>query len=99
MASRPRPPCEPRGPLGVILGMARRFVRPLAVLVALDVLGAGLSLLGPVPLQIAVDSVVHQERLPAWLSPVLGGGGRGILPGLVALSVAIALLTRVRIVA
>ena len=76
--------------------MARRFSRQLAALMALEVLGAGLVLLGPVPLQVAVDTVVQRQAAPRWLGPLLGGAGPGILPRIVALGVVIAVLTRVQ---
>jgi ATP-binding cassette subfamily B protein len=80
--------------MSIVLTMARRFSRQLAALLVLEALGAGLSLLRPVPLQVAVDAVVHGEPLPRFLAPVLGGTGRGLLHAIVALGVVVALLTQ-----
>src|SRR5262245_44690290 len=78
----------------IVLELARRYASHLAALMALEILGTGLLLLGPIPLQIAVDVVVEQKPLPSWLSPVLGGAGPGLLGALAALSLVIALLTQ-----
>jgi ATP-binding cassette subfamily B protein len=80
--------------MNVVLGLARRFWMHLAALMVLEALGAGLLMLGPIPLQIAVDVVAQNRPLPGWLSPLLGGAGPGLLGALAALSVVLALLTQ-----
>lgn len=71
----------------LVAKLARRFWRPLLALMFLEALGAGLALLGPVPLQMAVDIVLEKKAPPAWLAPWAGPGLTGFLA---ALSVAIA---------
>lgn len=82
-------PGAPAEGLTIIATLARRFWRPLAAVMAIEVLGAGILLLRPVPLQVAVDVVVQQRPLPRWLVPVLGGAGPGLLAAVVALGVAL----------
>src|SRR5690349_10169256 len=78
----------------IVLGLARRYSWQLAALMALEALGAGLLLLGPIPLQVAVDVVVQHKPLPAWLVPALGGRGPGLLRVLAVLGVVLAILTQ-----
>jgi ATP-binding cassette, subfamily B, bacterial len=84
----------PRGSRGVLLALGRRFAPCLAALVTLEVVDAGLLLLEPVPLQVAVDTAVHGEPLPAWIPRALGGPG--LLPALAVLGALLAILTRAR---
>jgi ATP-binding cassette subfamily B protein len=84
----------PRGSRGVLLALGRRFAPFLAALVALEVVDAGLLLVEPIPLQVAVDSAVHGEPLPGWMPRAVGGPG--LLPALAVLGVLLAILTRAR---
>jgi ATP-binding cassette subfamily B protein len=67
---------------------------------ALSMMSAPLALLTPVPLKIAVDSVLGDEPLPGFMQPVLPGyvtDSRGMIFVLaVALVVIVALLTQLR---
>jgi ABC-type multidrug transport system fused ATPase/permease subunit len=78
--------------MSIVLDLARRFWWRLGALMALESLGAVLALLAPIPLQIAVDTVVEKKPLPAWLAPALGGSD--LLVGLALFSVGVALLTQ-----
>jgi ATP-binding cassette subfamily B protein len=67
--------------LARILAEARPYRRPILGILALGLLGAPLALLAPVPLKIAVDSVIGQDPVPsilgrlvpAWLESSPGG--------------------------
>jgi ATP-binding cassette, subfamily B, bacterial len=78
----------------IVFDLSRRYWKSLAALMALEALGAGLSLLGPMPLRIAVDVAVQKRPLPGWLAPCLAGAGPGLLAALAALSVAVAVLSQ-----
>jgi len=53
---------------------ARRFWPHIAGLFALSLLNAPLTLLNPLPLKIAVDSVLGSHGLPVWLAVLLPAG-------------------------
>src|SRR5215813_7523565 len=53
---------------------ACRFWLHIAVLFALGLLSAPVTLLGPLPLKLAVDSVLGPHELPAWLAWLLPAG-------------------------
>src|SRR5215510_8550918 len=53
---------------------ARRFWLHIAALFALGLLGTPVTLLGPLPLKLAVDSVLGPHELPAWLAWLLPAG-------------------------
>src|SRR3954465_15806493 len=59
-----------------MLGEARPYLPHLLGLLLVELLGTPLALLGPVPLKLAVDSVVHGRPLPpflqSWLGPAAG---------------------------
>jgi ATP-binding cassette, subfamily B, bacterial len=55
----------------------RGFRRPIALLMVLSSLSSGLILLVPVPLKIAVDSVLGSEPVPGWLSTTLPDAATG----------------------
>jgi ABC-type multidrug transport system fused ATPase/permease subunit len=74
--------------------LARTYSGQLTALLLLDAAGVGLALLKPIPLQVAVDVVVHGEPLPAWLSPVVGGAGSRLLIALAAIGVLLSLLAQ-----
>ena len=57
-----------------VLLEARRFWIHIAALFALGLLGTPLTLLGPLPLKLAVDSVLGPHELPAWLGWLLPAG-------------------------
>lgn len=85
-----------------LLGRLLRQVRPygphLAALLLLDLLGGTLALLTPLPLKIAVDSVVGSRSLPPFLDALLPaaltGSGTALLALAAGLLVAVALLTQ-----
>lgn len=92
---------------GSDLALYRRLllqVRPyrghVVVLLVLGLLASPIALLNPVPLKIAVDSVLGSQPLPGTLQAVLPqgltGSKHGILLFAVALVVAIALVSRLR---
>src|SRR5215470_13818398 len=53
---------------------ARRSWLHIAALFALGLLGTPAILLGPLPLKLAVDSVLGPHELPAWLAWLLPAG-------------------------
>ena len=79
----------------IVLALARRFWRQLALLMLLEALGAGLALLSPVPLQVAVDTLLtHKKPLPSWLAFLPEGQGQDLLIGLASMSLLIAFLNQ-----
>jgi ATP-binding cassette, subfamily B, bacterial len=54
-----------------LLGEARPLRGPLVVLLVVQVLATPLSLLAPVPIQLAVDQVLGGRPVPRWLAGVL----------------------------
>ena len=52
-----------------ILGQLRPFWRPILLLLVVDLLATPLLLLTPVPLKIAVDSVIGSDPLPGFIAP------------------------------
>ena len=110
MVSRPRPPRRERDHKAATASVYRRVgreLRPfwarLAALFLLGALGSGLALLVPVPLKIAVDSVLSAHPLPGFLDPVLPGAATGsesaVLLTAAVLFVAIAVMVQVQEVA
>jgi ATP-binding cassette subfamily B protein len=53
----------------LILGLAVRQWQALLLLLTLELLGAGLAVLAPIPLQTALDVVLEQKPAPFWLAP------------------------------
>ncbi|MBO0753575.1 MAG: ABC transporter ATP-binding protein, partial [Bradyrhizobiaceae bacterium] len=53
---------------------ARRFWLHIAVLFALGLLSTPITLLGPLPLKLAVDSVLGPHELPGWFAWMLPAG-------------------------
>ncbi|HZB05412.1 MAG TPA: ABC transporter ATP-binding protein [Thermoleophilaceae bacterium] len=60
----------------------RGFRGQIALLFLLSALSSGLVLLVPVPLKVAVDSVLGSEPVPGWLAAILPAGGTGSDPAL-----------------
>ncbi|MGC4042236.1 MAG: ABC transporter ATP-binding protein [Armatimonas sp.] len=73
-----------------ILRIARRFWPSLVLLLALELLGAGLAVLAPIPLQTAIDVLLQKQTAPDWLVPFLGKA----LPTLCAVSLLLTLLAQ-----
>ena len=73
-----------------VLRLARALWKPLCLLLALELIGAGLSVLAPIPLQTAVDVLLEKKAAPAWLA---GFSGR-TLPALCAASLLLTLLSQ-----
>jgi ATP-binding cassette subfamily B protein len=78
----------------------RPYAPHLLGLLALDLLGGGLALLTPLPLKIAIDSVVDARPLPpllgAVLPPSIIGSAAAVLGLAALLLVAVALLSQVQ---
>lgn len=94
---------EGRGPTGG--GLWRRIWREVAafrlwlvLMVGLELLATPLLLLTPVPLMVAVDSVLRGEPVPGFLDPVLPdvGGGDGLLVAVVFLQIGVVLVSQLR---
>jgi ATP-binding cassette subfamily B protein len=81
-----------------ILHEARAYLPHLRLVLLLELLGTPLALLAPVPLKLAVDSVVHGKPVPAYLAGWIpaGGGLLGLLLWVCGLSLLIALVTQVQ---
>jgi ATP-binding cassette subfamily B protein len=79
-----------------LLGLARPYLRPLALLVVLGLLDSLFVLLTPLPLKIAVDSVVGSRPLPEfmeWVIPnTVAGSASALLVLAAGLMLAIAVL-------
>ncbi len=86
--------------LGRLLRQARPYLPRLAGVLVLQLLATPLALLGPVPLQLAVDSVVHGRPVPSflrgWLPGATGEDPRALLLSVCFLSLGIALLVQVQ---
>jgi len=54
-----------------LLGLLRPYAKCLTVVLLLDLLESLWLLLTPVPMKVAIDSVVGSQPLPAWLSHLL----------------------------
>ena len=52
---------------------ARPYRWHIAGILVLQLLSTPLALLGPLPLKIAVDTVIGSRPLPSWLNPLLPG--------------------------
>lgn len=73
-----------------VLRLARRFWPQLLLLLFLELLGAGLAVLAPIPLQTALDVLLQKRAAPAWLAPF----SRSALPVLCAASLLVTLLAQ-----
>ncbi len=92
--------------------LARGLWPSLLALLALELLGAGLAVLAPIPLQTAVDVLLQSQKAPIWLTlfgteklPVLCAGsllltllaqGQGLLSGLLSTGVGQRLIRSLR---
>lgn len=89
--------------LARILRETRRYWPHIAGVFVLGLLSAPLALLGPVPLKIAVDSVLGTDPIPTILQPMVPAGIEGSVDRLLiftaALVVVIAVLVRLHSVA
>jgi ATP-binding cassette, subfamily B, bacterial len=82
-----------------LLGLARPHTKPLAGLFLLDLLEAPAVLLTPLPLKIAVDSVVGSRPLPAflrWLPGPVTASATALLLAAAGLLLAVVLLNNLR---
>ncbi|WP_394796436.1 ABC transporter ATP-binding protein [Armatimonas sp.] len=73
-----------------VLRLARRFWPQLLLLLLLELLGAGLAVLAPIPLQTALDVLLQKRAMPSWLEPFSGSA----LPALCAASLLVTLLAQ-----
>src|SRR5262245_32741952 len=76
-----------------LLAQARPYGAHIAVLFLIGSLSAPLALLGPVPLRIAVDSVLGDKPLPAFLLPVVPDALAATRAGSLMLATALVVLT------
>ncbi len=74
---------------------ARPYWPQILLVLVLQLLSTPLALLGPVPLKIAVDTVLGSRPLPGWLRGVLPGSLVSSAVNLLALAAALLLLTAV----
>jgi ATP-binding cassette, subfamily B, bacterial len=74
---------------------ARQFWLHIAVLFALGLLSTPVTLLGPLPLKLAVDSVLGPHELPGWLASLLPAGTKRsdvmVIAAVAALAILLAL--------
>jgi ATP-binding cassette, subfamily B, bacterial len=80
------------GILRRLLGQARAYRPHLAALVVLSLLPPALRLLAPLPLKIAVDSVLGDQPPPAVVAALVGAGKPGLLAFAAGLLVTITFL-------
>jgi ATP-binding cassette, subfamily B, bacterial len=64
--------------VSIVWALARKHRRHLGFLALLEVFGAVLAVLAPIPLQTAVDVLVQQRSMPGWLAP-FGGNALAFL--------------------
>jgi ATP-binding cassette subfamily B protein len=74
---------------------ARPYWRQILLVLLLQLLATPLALLGPLPLKIAVDTVIGARPLPGWLEAVLPAGLTGSATMLLGLAAALLVLTAV----
>jgi ATP-binding cassette subfamily B protein len=74
---------------------ARPYWPHILLVLILQLLSTPLTLLGPVPLKIAVDTVLGSRPLPGWLRGVIPGGLAASAAGLLSVAAAMLLLTAV----
>jgi len=74
---------------------ARPYWRQILLVLLLQLLATPLALLGPLPLKIAVDTVIGSRPLPGWLQAVLPASLTGSATMLLALAAALLVLTAV----
>jgi ATP-binding cassette, subfamily B, bacterial len=82
-----------------LLRQARPYLPHLGGVLLLELLATPLALLGPVPLKLAVDSVIHHRPLPPFLAhwlPAGPGNTQALLLWVCALSLLIALAGQVQ---
>jgi len=86
-----------------LLADARPYRRHLVGVFVVSLLAAPLALLSPVPLKIAVDSVIGSHELPGWLDAILPGFATSsdvaLLLAVAGLLVVIEALTQLQVVA
>ena len=84
---------------GRLLRHARPYWVHIVAVILLDLLAAPIALLNPVPLKIAVDSVIGSHAVPKPLGrilPAAAGSGTGLLIFAALLVVAIALVSQIQ---
>ena len=93
---------QPPTPMTRQLALYRRlatYARPywphLLLVFALQLLSTPLALLGPLPLKIAVDTVLGSRPLPGWLRTVVSDDLAGSAAAMLSLAAAILVLTAV----
>jgi ATP-binding cassette, subfamily B, bacterial len=74
---------------------ARPYWPHLLLVQLLQLLSAPLALLGPVPLKIAVDTVLGSRPLPSWLRPLLPASLTGSAASLLAVASGLLLVTAI----
>lgn len=82
-----------------LLREIRRYLPSLGGVLLLELLGTPLSLLAPVPMKLAVDSILHQRPLPPFWSRWLPSGSadpQGLLLWVCGLSLLIAFANQVQ---
>ncbi|MCC6441928.1 MAG: ABC transporter ATP-binding protein [Armatimonadetes bacterium] len=95
-----RPPLENPSLQRRLAQEARPYAPHLVALLFLELLATPVALLSPIPLQVAVDCVVHGRPVPGFLQWMLGSHPetpQDLLPGVCMVSLAIALLGQIRI--
>jgi len=74
---------------------ARPYWLQILLVLLLQLLATPLALLGPLPLKIAVDTVIGARPLPGWLQAVLPAGLTGSATMLLGLAAALLVLTAI----
>jgi ATP-binding cassette subfamily B protein len=78
-----------------LLSYARPYWPHILLVFVLQLLSTPLALLGPLPLKIAVDTVLGSRPLPGWLRPIIPEGLTGSAVAMLSLAAAILVLTAV----
>jgi ATP-binding cassette subfamily B protein len=78
-----------------LLTYARPYWPQILVVLVLQLLATPLALIGPVPIKIAVDTVLGSRPLPGWLRAVLPGSVTESAASLLVLAAALLVLTAI----
>jgi ATP-binding cassette subfamily B protein len=74
---------------------ARPYWPHILIVFVLQLLATPLALLGPLPIKIAVDTVLGSRPLPGWLQALLPASVSGSAASLLALAAALLVLTAI----
>jgi len=99
-AAAPRPPQRGRRLTWRLLAEIRPYWRQMAVIFVVDLLATPLALLTPLPIKIAVDSVLGDQPVPGYVDPLLPDAmthtDRGLLLVVAAMQILVVVLAQLQ---